>query len=44
MGIGGLVAALSGWARRFQTGYARSYAMTMLAGVVAVLGTLWVIQ
>ena len=30
--------------RRLQTGYARSYALTMLTGVVTILGALWVIQ
>ena len=44
---GGLAAAVGGLSsrlRRLQTGYARSYALTMLTGVVAVLGALWVIQ
>ena len=38
--IGGLSSRL----RRIQTGYARSYALTMLTGVVAVLGALWVMN
>jgi NADH-quinone oxidoreductase subunit L len=45
--VGGLAAAVGGLSsrlRRLQTGYARSYALTMLTGVVAVLGALWVIQ
>ena len=43
-GLAALVGGLSARARRLQTGYARSYALTMLTGVVAVLGVLWVIQ
>jgi NADH-quinone oxidoreductase subunit L len=43
-GSAALVGGLSSRLRRIQTGYARSYALTMLAGVVAVLGALWVIQ
>ncbi|MEO6791003.1 MAG: NADH-quinone oxidoreductase subunit L [Ornithinibacter sp.] len=45
--VGGLAAATGGLSsrlRRLQTGYARSYALTMLTGVVAILGVLWVIQ
>jgi NADH-quinone oxidoreductase subunit L len=30
--------------RRLQNGYVRSYALTMLTGVVAVLGVLWVMN
>jgi NADH-quinone oxidoreductase subunit L len=46
-GIGGLAALIGGTSsrlRRLQNGFARSYALTMLAGVVAILGVLWVIQ
>ncbi len=43
-GSAALVGGLSSRLRRIQTGYARSYALTMLTGVVAVLGALWVIQ
>ncbi|QKE85966.1 NADH-quinone oxidoreductase subunit L [Arthrobacter sp. NEB 688] len=43
-GLAALVGGLSSRLRRLQTGYARSYALTMLTGVVAVLGALWVIQ
>ncbi len=45
--VGGLAAATGGISsrlRRLQTGYARSYALTMLTGVVTILGALWVIQ
>ena len=45
--VGGLAALIGGFSsrlRRLQTGYARSYALTMLTGVVTVLGALWVIQ
>ena len=47
-GVAGSLAAAIGGAssrlRRVQTGYARSYALTMLTGVVAVLGALWVMN
>jgi NADH-quinone oxidoreductase subunit L len=43
-GLAAFVGGLSSRLRRLQTGYARSYALTMLTGVVAVLGALWVIQ
>ncbi|MGG5259112.1 NADH-quinone oxidoreductase subunit L [Phycicoccus avicenniae] len=43
-GLAALVGGFSSRLRRLQTGYARSYALTMLTGVVAVLGALWVIQ
>jgi NADH-quinone oxidoreductase subunit L len=46
-GFGGLAALIGGTSsrlRRLQNGFARSYALTMLAGVVAILGVLWVIQ
>jgi NADH-quinone oxidoreductase subunit L len=46
-GVGGLAAFIGGTSsrvRRLQNGFARSYALTMLAGVVAILGALWVIQ
>ncbi len=43
-GLAALVGGLSSRLRRLQTGYARSYALTMLTGVVAILGALWVIQ
>ena len=43
-GLAALIGGLSARLRRLQTGYARSYALTMLTGVVAVLGVLWVIQ
>ena len=39
-GIGGSSSAL----RKVQNGFARSYALTMLAGVVVFLGALWVIN
>jgi NADH-quinone oxidoreductase subunit L len=43
-GLAAVVGGLSSRLRRLQTGYARSYALTMLTGVVTVLGALWVIQ
>jgi NADH-quinone oxidoreductase subunit L len=43
-GLAALIGGISSRTRRLQTGYARSYALTMLTGVVAVLGVLWVIQ
>jgi NADH-quinone oxidoreductase subunit L len=45
--VGGLAALVGGTSsrlRRLQNGFARSYALTMLTGVVAILGALWVIQ
>ena len=43
-GLAAFIGGLSSRLRRLQTGYVRSYALTMLTGVVAVLGALWVIQ
>ena len=46
-GVGGLAALVGGTSsrlRRLQNGFARSYALTMLAGVVVILGAMWVIQ
>lgn len=45
--VGSLAASIGGLSsrlRRLQTGYARSYALTMLTGVVAILGALWVMN
>ncbi|MFC6420598.1 NADH-quinone oxidoreductase subunit L [Ornithinimicrobium tianjinense] len=39
-GVSGLASAL----RRAQNGFVRSYALTMLLGVVAILGAVWVMQ
>ena len=44
---GGTVTGLSGVSgvlRRAQNGFVRSYALTMLLGVVAILGAVWVMQ
>ncbi len=43
-GLAALVGGLSARARRLQNGYVRSYALTMLLGVVAILGAVWVIS
>jgi NADH-quinone oxidoreductase subunit L len=43
-GTAALIGGMSSRLRRLQTGYVRSYALTMLTGVVTVLGALWVIQ
>jgi NADH-quinone oxidoreductase subunit L len=43
-GLAALVGGASSRLRRLQNGFARSYALTMLAGVVAILGALWVIS
>src|SRR6478736_8242750 len=43
-GIGRLIAGTSGRWRKLQNGYARSYALTMLVGVVVILGAVWVMQ
>ena len=45
--IGGLASSIGGLStrlRRVQNGFARSYALTMLTGVVLFLGAVWVIQ
>ncbi len=39
-GVAALMAFLGTWIRKVQTGYARSYALMMLAGVVAIIGYL----
>jgi len=38
------VAALANVVRQAQNGFVRSYALTMLAGIVTILGAVWVIQ
>src|SRR4051812_480217 len=43
-GLAALVGGTGSRLRRLQNGFARSYALTMLAGVVAILGALWVIS
>jgi NADH-quinone oxidoreductase subunit L len=47
-GVVGALAALIGGTsarvRRVQNGFVRSYALTMLAGVVVILGAVWVVQ
>ena len=43
-GMAALVGGSSSRVRRLQNGFARSYALTMLVGVVAILGAVWVIQ
>ncbi len=42
--VGSSVGGLSGVLRRAQNGFARTYALTMLTGVVALLGVLWVVN
>jgi NADH-quinone oxidoreductase subunit L len=45
--VGGLAALIGGSSarvRRLQNGFVRSYALTMLAGVVVILGAVWVVQ
>ena len=45
--VGGLAALIGGTSarvRRIQNGFVRSYALTMLAGVVVILGVVWVVQ
>ncbi len=44
MGLASGLRALSGKVRRVQNGYVRSYALTMLLGVVVILGAMWVVQ
>ena len=43
-GTAAFIGGASSRIRRLQNGYARSYALTMLAGVVAILGLMWVIN
>jgi NADH-quinone oxidoreductase subunit L len=43
-GLSALVGGTSGRLRRVQNGYVRSYALTMLLGVVVILGAVWVVQ
>ena len=43
-GLAALIGGTSSRLRRLQNGLARSYALTMLLGVVLVLGAVWVIQ
>lgn len=43
-GLTGLVGASANGVRKLQNGYVRSYALTMLAGVVVILGALVVVQ
>ncbi|CAM3979814.1 NADH-quinone oxidoreductase subunit L [Janibacter anophelis] len=46
-GVGGLSRSIewsSSWLRRAQNGFARTYALTMLSGVVVFLAALWVIN
>ncbi|MDQ2755724.1 MAG: NADH-quinone oxidoreductase subunit L, partial [Actinomycetota bacterium] len=43
-GLAALVGGASARVRKLQNGYVRSYALTMLAGVVVVLGALWVMN
>ena len=43
-GVSGWIAAASRGLRRVQNGLARSYALTMLSGVVLFLGAVWVMQ
>jgi NADH-quinone oxidoreductase subunit L len=45
--VGGVTRGVSGLShllRRTQNGFVRSYAMTMLAGIVAIIGLVWVMQ
>jgi NADH-quinone oxidoreductase subunit L len=42
--LSALVGGSSGRLRRVQNGYVRSYALTMLLGVVVILGAVWVVQ
>ena len=44
LGLGGAVGALAGGLRRLQNGFVRSYALTMLVGIVVLLGAVWVVQ
>ncbi|WP_168583863.1 NADH-quinone oxidoreductase subunit L [Gephyromycinifex aptenodytis] len=43
-GFGSAIAGASGAVRRLQNGFVRSYALTMLIGIVAILLGVWVVQ
>jgi NADH-quinone oxidoreductase subunit L len=43
-GLAAMVGGLSSRTRRLQNGFARSYALTMLAGVVVIVGAVWMVQ
>lgn len=43
-GLGKLVAGTGEWARKFQTGFVRSYAATMLAGVVIIVAVVLAVR
>lgn len=43
-GLGAAVMAASGGLRKLQNGFVRSYALTMLVGIVVLLGAVWVVQ
>jgi NADH-quinone oxidoreductase subunit L len=43
-GLAALVGGTSARVRRLQNGFVRSYALTMLVGVVVILGAVWVVQ
>ncbi len=43
-GLAAMIGGASARVRKLQNGYVRSYALTMLAGVVVVLGALWVMN
>ena len=44
VGVGELVAATANRLRRLQNGFVRSYALTMLAGVIVLVGAVWAVQ
>ena len=43
-GLAALIGGTSSRLRKVQNGLARSYALTMLLGVVVILGVVWVVQ
>src|SRR6476660_8298821 len=43
-GLAALIGGTSARVRRVQNGFVRSYALTMLAGVVVILGAVWVVS
>jgi NADH-quinone oxidoreductase subunit L len=42
--VAALIGGSSSRLRRVQNGFVRSYALTMLFGVVVILGAVWVVQ
>ena len=42
-GVGFTLATVSGWVRKLQNGYVRTYALVMLIGLLALIATIWMV-